>query len=157
MSGPEINAVVEVAIAALLGAFIGVERSLAGKTAGMRTYALVSMGSCLLCAVSILVTSRYIGLTMFDPLRVAAAVVMGVGFIGSGLVVRNENMPVGLTTSAGVWVAAAIGITVAFGYHILAIATTIFIIAIFGGLSKIEEAMENRFGTRKVERFVSEE
>lgn len=148
MSGAELQAIVEVSIAALLGAFIGIERSLAGKIAGMRTYALVSMGSCLLTVVSILVTSRYIGVTMFDPLRVTAGIVMGIGFIGSGLLGKNENQPTGLTTSAGVWVAAAVGIAVAFGYHALAIATTIFTILIFGGFSKIEEGMEKRFGKK---------
>ena len=148
MSDIEIRAIIEVAIAALLGALIGLERSLAGKTAGMRTYALVSMGSCLLIVISSLVAARFIGVTMFDPLRVAAGIVMGVGFIGSGLVTRSDSHPVGLTTSAGVWVAAAIGIAVGFGYHLLAIASTIMIILVFGGLSRIEEMMERKFGKK---------
>ncbi len=137
----ELAALGSVLFAALLGSLIGLERALAGKTAGMRTYALVSLGSCLLTVVSVIVTERYLGLTMFDPLRVAAAIVMGVGFIGSGLVMRQEDRPVGLTTSAGLWVASGLGITVGFGYFALAVGTTLITILIFSGLAKVEELL----------------
>ena len=71
------SAVWQILLAALLGALIGVERSIAGKNAGMRTYALVAMGSCLLTALSVLVAPRYLGIGDVDPFRIAAAIVMG--------------------------------------------------------------------------------
>lgn len=147
MPGAEIQAIIEVAIAALLGATIGLERSLAGKQAGFRTYSLVSLGACLLTVVGILVDAKAVanGLSV-EPLQIAGTIIIGVGFIGSGLVVRLEKQSVGLTSAAGVWVAAAVGIAVGFGYHTLAVASTIMTIIVFGVFSRIEEAMERRFG-----------
>ena len=101
-------------VSVVLGMLIGLERSLAGKTAGMRTYALVALGSCLFILVSRLVTDMFLNVTLFDPLRVAAAIVMGIGFIGTGIAAVSSAHHGGLTTAAGIWVAAGIGMASGF-------------------------------------------
>ena len=145
MSGVEATAVIQLIVASALGGLIGLERSVFGKQAGMRTYALVALASCVLTVMSVLVSSSYIGLTSFDPLRVAAAIVMGIGFIGTGIVVHREGSnPMGVTTTAGIWVAAAIGISVGFRLYILAIATAILTLIIFTAFSRVERAIQNK-------------
>src|SRR3989344_1773331 len=86
-------------IAALLGMLLGVERAIAGKTAGMRTYALVAMGAALFIVVSEIMSGHYAGAvgTSLDPLRVASQIVMGIGFIGGGLIIFRDSRVNGLT------------------------------------------------------------
>lgn len=121
----------QLALATLLGMALGVERSIAGKTAGMRTYALVALGSCLFTVTSVLVSSAYIGVVNFDPLRVAAGIITGIGFIGAGIIIFRENTPKGLTTAAGLWVVSGIGIAVGFGLYALSIFATLLALSIF--------------------------
>ncbi|HEY4511187.1 MAG TPA: MgtC/SapB family protein [Candidatus Paceibacterota bacterium] len=141
----EMTAVWQILLALILGACIGLERSVAGKNAGMRTYALVSMGSCLLTSLTVLVAPRYLGIGDVDPFRIAAAIVMGIGFIGTGLVIHKGEHPVGLTTAAGIWVTAAIGITVGFELYLLAINAAILTLFIFTVLSFVETKLEKKF------------
>ena len=128
-------------ISLVLGLAIGVERTMAGKMAGMRTYALVAMGSCLLIIVSISVTGGYLGDTNFDPMRIAAGIVTGVGFICGGLVIFSDKKLIGLTTAAGMWVATGIGIAVGYGLYFVAIFATILTLITFTILWKMEETV----------------
>ncbi len=128
-------------LALVLGLALGFERTIAGKMAGMRTYALVAMGSCLLVIVGESISLDYVGLTNFDPLRLAAGVITGVGFICGGLVVFSDKKLLGLTTAAGMWVATAIGMTVGFGLYTIAIFATILTLITFTLLWKLEEVV----------------
>jgi putative Mg2+ transporter-C (MgtC) family protein len=128
-------------LALLLGLALGFERTIAGKMAGMRTYALVSMGSCLLVMVSSIVFSQYSFNTGFNPLSVAGGIITGIGFICGGLIIFTDEKLVGLTSSAGMWVAASIGITVGFGLTTLAIFATILTLITFTILWKLEEGI----------------
>ncbi len=124
-------------LALVLGAALGAERRFAGKTAGMRTYALVSMGSCLFILISryvIPATSAY----SFDPMRVAAGVIMGIGFLCGGAIYLKDSTVSGLTTAAGLWVAAGIGMAVGYGLTQLAMFATIATLFIFIALWFIE-------------------
>lgn len=141
----EIQAIYQLVIATVLGASIGIERSVAGKRAGMRTYALVALGSCLLVVTSHIVSNGYIGITSFDPMRVAAGIVMGIGFIGTGVVVQKGSELVGLTTAAGLWVAAALGIAVGFGLYTLAVVSTVLILIIFKLFIGVENFIDKAF------------
>ena len=125
--------------AAVLGGFLGLERTIAGKVAGLRTYALVSLGSALFISVSDLVVARSGGPAIVDPLRVASQVVLGIGFLGAGLIVFRESRVSGLTTAAGLWVAAGIGLTTGFGFYFLAIFVTLLTLAVFTVLWLIEK------------------
>ena len=96
-------------IALFLGMIMGMERVWAHKTAGMRTYALVSMGSALFVLVSVEMVKAYTGFDGMNPLHIVAQIIVGVGFIGTGLIFTKDNKLMGLTTATGLWVSAGIG------------------------------------------------
>lgn len=131
-------------LAVILGAFIGLERQLAGKTAGVRTYALVSLGSALFSYMSKYGFMEFWGVSGFDPSRIASQVVVGVGFIGAGLIIFHSEQVRGLTTAAGLWVSAAIGMAVGFRLYPIAIFTTILVLVIFIILWIIEQKVMKR-------------
>ncbi len=139
-----IDILIRLVIAVALGGLVGIERTLAGKAAGMRTYALVSMGSALFIIVSVLVSAQLIGSTNFDPLRIASQVLVGIGFIGAGLVFHNNRdmRTSGLTSAAGLWVAAGIGMASGFGLYSLAIIASLLTIIVFTVLWFIEKGFK---------------
>jgi len=118
-------------LAALLGMLIGTERVAAGKKAGTRTFALVALGSCLFILTSIEVTQLFLGIVNFDPMRMAAGIVQGIGFIGAGLFILRDNALHGLTTAAGLWVACGVGMAVGFGLYSIALFTTFLTLLVF--------------------------
>ncbi|MBI2038844.1 MAG: MgtC/SapB family protein [Candidatus Niyogibacteria bacterium] len=120
----------ELALAAVLGAAIGFERWYKAKPAGIRTHALVALGSALFTILS----AQGFG-AFADPSRVAAQIVTGIGFIGAGIIFLRGTSVQGLTTAAGVWVSAAIGMAVGLGFYevsIFAALLVIFIIFLIG-------------------------
>lgn len=128
----------QLALATILGAVMGTERSVvARQQAGMRTYALVALGSCGFVLTGLFIANAGLGDT--DPARIAAAIVQGVGFIGAGLIfMRGENVH-GITTAAGLWVSAGVGIMVAFDMYAVAIFTTALTFIIFFALWFLEQ------------------
>ena len=112
--------VLRLALAGVLGGVIGAEREYRGKVAGTRTHLLVALGSALM-----LLVSRYGFSDPGDSGRVAAQIVSGIGFIGAGAIMVDRKSVHGLTTAAGIWVAAGIGMATAAGLYGLAIATTV--------------------------------
>ena len=130
----------QLALAAFLGTLIGLERSMARKEAGMRTFAVVSLGSTLFSIVSIHAL-KYLpvsGLVQFDPTRTAAQIVTGVGFIGAGVVIFAQSKLQGVTTAAGLWLAAAIGVAVGFKFYAASIFATILALVVFAVLWYVE-------------------
>jgi putative Mg2+ transporter-C (MgtC) family protein len=146
-SAIDFSALIQIFVALILGACLGTERSLAHKTAGTRTYALVTMGSSLFIIISRLVIPAS-NLYNFDPMRMAAGVVMGIGFLCGGVIVFQDSRLTGLTTAAGLWVAAGIGMAVGFGYIWLAILATLLTLFAFTILWIIENkiATSNKTG-----------
>ncbi|MAG12810.1 magnesium transporter MgtC [bacterium] len=118
-------------LAALLGSFLGIERVFAHKMAGVRTYALVSMGAALFIVISTSITPLYVDVTNFDPLRMAASVIVGIGFIGAGIIIFRDSRVRGLTTATGLWVAAGIGMASGFGLYAIAIFAAFITLIIF--------------------------
>jgi len=116
--------------ALLLGSILGLERTLAHKVAGVRTYGLVSMGSALFIIIARFVIPT-VGAYSFDPMRVAAGVIMGIGFICGGVIIFKDSTLQGLTTAAGLWVAAGIGMAVGYGLIWLAVFATIATLVVF--------------------------
>lgn len=106
---------VRIAVAVVLGGIIGLERGLKNRPAGLRTYMLVCVGACM-----IMITNQYI-FQVFgtgDPVRMGAQVVSGIGFLGAGtIVVTKRNQIKGLTTAAGLWAAAAVGLSIGIGLY----------------------------------------
>lgn len=126
-------------VAVLLGLVVGAERSRVGKRAGMRTYALVSLGAALFVVIAGHVSQQFVGATMFDPLRVASQIVVGIGFIGAGMIFVQRDAVVGLTTAAGIWVVAGIGMACGYGMYVVAVAVTAIMLIIFQALWYVEE------------------
>ncbi|MDP3999479.1 MAG: MgtC/SapB family protein [bacterium] len=129
----------QLALAAFLGLLVGIERRMAYKFAGMRTHALVAMGSALFSIVSSVLSGPTI-----DPTRIAAQVVTGIGFLGAGIIVFQDSKVRGLTTAAGIWSIAAIGMAVGFKLYAVAIFATVVQILIFMILWPIEERFFKR-------------
>ncbi|MGB8815648.1 MAG: MgtC/SapB family protein [Minisyncoccia bacterium] len=107
-------------VALCLGGLLGLERTFAGKIAGMRTYALVSMGSALFVIISQTATILYFSIATADPLRMISQIIVGIGFIGAGLVWHKSSKVTGITTAAGLWIAAGVGIASGFGFFAIA-------------------------------------
>ena len=115
-----IDLVLRLALAGVLGGLIGFEREYRSKVAGTRTHLLVAVGAALM-----LIVSRYGFNGQGDPSRVAAQIVSGIGFIGAGAIMVTRHAVHGLTTAAGIWVAAGIGMAIASGLYTVGIATTV--------------------------------
>ncbi len=122
---------------ALCGGLIGLERGRHGRAAGLRTHILLCIGASLVSLTGIFVVEKYGYGT--DITRLAAQVISGIGFLGAGtILVRNNSVITGLTTAAGMWTTAAIGIAVGFGFHLGALAATIICIFSVTTLSHLE-------------------
>lgn len=149
---------VKLLLAMFLGALLGTERAiLAKQAAGMRTFGLVSMGAALFIVVASFVDTSYIGILNFDPLHVAAAVVTGIGFLGGGLIIFRGDTLHGVTTAAGLWMAAAIGMAVGFGLYTLATFATFMTILMFTGMWYVENSFKHWFGEIRAEQELEEE
>ena len=128
----ELELILRIFVAALLGGLIGLEREWRAKEAGFRTHFLVALGSALFMIVSaygfegVMTTAEH----RWDVSRIAAQVVSGIGFIGAGTIIfrKSENVVSGLTTAAGLWVTAAIGLACGGGMYILSIASTVLVL-----------------------------
>ena len=124
--------ILRIFVAALLGGAIGLEREYRAKEAGMRTHFLVALRSALFMIVSAYGFEGALGSPehRWDVSRVAAQVVSGIGFIGAGTIIfhKSENVVRGLTTAAGLWVTAAIGLACGGGLYILAAASTFLVL-----------------------------
>lgn len=116
-------------LAVLLGGFIGLERQLAKKTAGLRTFTLVSLASCLLSIISILLFKE--NYPNFNIVLLPMNIISGIGFIGAGLIIFHGSHPTGITTAAGLLVSAAIGMAVGFGFYAISIFTAILTVIVF--------------------------
>ena len=122
--GTELDITLRLAVAMLLGGVIGFEREYRAKDAGFRTHFLVALGSALFCIVS-----QYgFGFELKDSSRVAAQVVSGIGFLGAGTIIFQKNVVRGLTTAAGLWVTAAIGLACGTGMYLPAVVTTLMVL-----------------------------
>ncbi len=114
---------VDLTLAVLLGFCIGYERKLRFKEAGIRTHTIVSVGSALMTLISMHAFADG------DPGRIAAQIVTGIGFLGAGMIVYRRNEVRGLTTAAGVWATAGIGMACGARLYIVAVGATVIIIA----------------------------
>lgn len=123
-----LGAIYKLLLSLILGAIVGLERRHKGQIAGMRTFALISMGATLAMLVSIYIPQEYMGLKNGDPGRIAAQVISGIGFLGAGAIIQMKGSVRGLTTAAGIWMTACIGLAVGAGMYLIAAAACLLII-----------------------------
>ena len=138
---PDVNligAITKLVLSLMLGAIIGIERRRKGQIAGLRTFALISMGATLAMLISIYIPQEYLGLKNGDPGRIAAQVVSGVGFLGAGAIIQMKGSVRGLTTAAGIWMTACIGLAVGAGMYMISIIATLLIIFILVNIERLE-------------------
>lgn len=139
----DINIIVRIVSALLLGFAIGLEREMTNKYAGLRTNILVCLGACIFTIISIYgfpeVTVLGDELGTRDTARVAAQVVTGIGFIGGGTVLRHGATVLGLTTAATLWISAAIGMACGAGMYSIAIFATLFSIIVLVSVRVFEK------------------
>lgn len=134
-----VGSVYKLVLSMLLGAVVGYERKRKGQSAGVRTFSLISMGATLAMLLSIYVPQEYLGLKNGDPGRIAAQVITGIGFLGAGAIIQMKGSVRGLTTAAGIWMVAIIGMAVGLGMYWLSIVASLLILFILVQLERIEE------------------
>ncbi len=143
-----LDVIVRVLVAGALGGAVGFEREFTDQPAGFRTHILVSLGAALFTLVGAYGVGEFFGdsqsVVRFDPTRVAAQVVTGIGFLGAGAIIQQGLNVRGLTTAAALWVTAAIGVAVALGYWTGAVATTALTVAALYGLKRLERVLFRR-------------
>jgi len=139
---------IRLTLASLFGALIGLERERKDWSAGMRTHMMVCVGSCLIMVVSAYGFSDVLSAdkVVLDPSRVAAQVVSGIGFIGAGTILFLKRGAVrGLTTAAGLWTVAAIGLATGGGLYFAAGSTTVIALIILWALQPLEQLLSKKF------------
>lgn len=136
-----VNSVFKLLLSLLLGCSVGMERKRKGQIAGIRTFALISMGATLAMILSIYVPQVYLGLKNGDPGRIAAQVITGIGFLGAGAIIQSKGSVRGLTTAAGIWIVATIGMSVGVGLYTLSVIATLLIILVLTGLEVVEHRL----------------
>ena len=128
-------------VAAVLGGVVGFERERSGKVAGLRTHTLVSVGAALLSVISIKLFQIFPsvnGVAGFDY-HLIANIVVGIGFIGAGTILRRDNRIEGTTTAASLWFVSAIGMASGFGFYQEAVATAVVVYIVLAGLWLVEK------------------
>lgn len=135
----EINVIsifVRMVLAMILCGVIGIERGIKNRPAGFMTYLLVGCGSTLIMITNQYIADNYVGI---DPTRMAAQVVSGIGFLGAGTIITTSKREIrGLTTAAGLWAAAAVGLAIGIGFYSAAVIGTVLIMLSLIWLKKID-------------------
>lgn len=132
------STVFKLLLSMLLGCLVGYQRKSRGQTAGVRTFSLIAMGATLAMILSIYVPQEYLGLKNGDPGRIAAQVVTGIGFLGAGAIIQMRGSVRGLTTAAGIWMVAAIGMAVGVGMYLVSVIATLLILFVLSQMERIE-------------------
>jgi putative Mg2+ transporter-C (MgtC) family protein len=142
----DLEIILRLVLASILGGFIGLEREVHGRDAGVRTYLLVSLGSALIMVISEYLYLKYGGklpgdIFRVDPGRIAAQAVTGIGFLGAGVILRYKDSIRGLTTAACMWVVCGIGLAIGSGYYLFGSLTTAITIFSLLGLKRFERRL----------------
>ena len=145
----ELQALIQVGLAMLLGAAIGFEREMEEKPAGLRTHMLVAGAAAFFVLLGLMIVERFltaygIETVRSDPVRIIQAVTIGVSFLGAGTILRQEDRVEGLTTAASILFAAGLGISVALQKVLLPIGLTLFVLITLRGLGVLEDWLERR-------------
>ena len=145
-----VDAVIRLLVAALLGSLIGIEREIHGRDAGFRTQLLVALGSALAMVVSLHFARQFananpaIQSLRIDPARMAYGVMGGIGFLGAGVIMRQETGVKGLTTAASLWCTAAVGLACGFGMYAVAVFAALLVVFTLMVLNRLDNHLPSR-------------
>lgn len=147
--------ILRISLAILIGTVIGIEREIKSRPAGMRTHILVCLGACIISLVESNFTARIDSSTnsaiAYNFGRLSAQVISGIGFLGAGTILFSDRKITGLTTAASLWNTACLGIAVGYGYYVIAVAGSIFVILV---LLMMQRIIHVRVSKRLEVRFV---
>ena len=147
----EVQILIRLLIAALLGAMIGFERERQNQPAGLRTHTILAVGSTLAMTLSINIAMQFRSLVPNgDPARLAAQVISGIGFLGAGAILRFGNNIRGLTTATSLWTLAIIGLAVGAGHFFSAVAATVLLLVVLTLLDQVEKRFIKTYRTMNV-------
>jgi len=143
MDTSQLEIAFQLILATILGGILGFERKRKGKEAGLQTYSLVTLGACVFTLINnaLFVFFNDKPGSFFDPSRIILAVATGIGFIGAGMVIYKKPHLEGVTTAAGLWTTAAIGVAVGIRLYFLAVVATILTLIIFFLFEKVERGL----------------
>ena len=142
--------VIRILVAIVLGGVIGLERGMKNRPAGLRTYMLVSLGSCVVMLINQYTTQVF---GTGDPVRLGAQVISGIGFLGAGtIVVTSHNQIKGLTTAAGLWASACIGLAIGIGLYEVALIAGLCVFLVLTLLHEMDYFMRSR--TRTLDAYI---
>lgn len=136
-----VGAIFKLVLSLVIGSAIGLERRRKGQIAGMRTFSLICMGATLAMLISIYIPQEYLGLKNGDPGRIAAQVISGIGFLGAGAIIQMKGSVKGLTTAAGIWMTAAIGLAIGAGMYTISIIAALLVFFSLTTAEKLEFTM----------------
>ena len=147
----DIQTALQLLMATLLGAVVGLEREFNGKEAGFKTYTLVCLGSALIMVLSTEIFQIYRTVANVDPSRIAAQVVTGIGFLGAGAIIRSPQGSIkGLTTAAGIWAICGVGLACGLGLFRYAMMATLLVFVVLILFSKMERNIKIKKKTEVV-------
>lgn len=133
---------IRILLATIVGGITGIERERSNKVAGFRTHILVSLGACIASITSLDLFLQFHTISNLDPARLSAQVLSGIGFLGAGTIMKTSNRVVGLTTAAGIWSTACIGIAIGYGYYFLGIISWLILLIVLYILKFIDSSLK---------------
>lgn len=133
---------IQIAFALVLGGFVGFDREVKLKAAGLKTNIMICLGATLFTSISLL---NLVGAnSMIDPNRMSAQIVSGIGFLGAGAIIRGRGSVTGLTTAATIWVMAAVGYCIGVGYPFIATLFSVAVLLVLKAMKPVNDLMERK-------------
>ena len=143
--------ILKLLLAVGLGGLIGPERFIVHTEAGMKTHAIVALGSALFVVISEELMFLYGDIGSFDPTRIASQIIVGIGFLGAGSIMLQGSRIKGLTTASGLWLTAGIGMASGFGFTDIAIIATVLVLLVFTLMTILEKPISKLIGDNQEE------
>ena len=137
----EIESILKIFIAVLVGGLIGLERESSKRPAGLRTHILVCVASTMVMDINLMIAQQYI---TADPMRLGAQVISGMGFLGAGTIIKEGNTVKSLTTAAGLWAVACLGLVIGAGYYLMALFAALVMLITLKTFSQLEDKYYRR-------------
>ena len=139
--------IIKLILAVIVGGFTGYEREKSNQFAGFRTHILVAIGYCITSIIALELFTKYSSISTMDPARLPAQVLSGIGFLGAGAILKNSNGIRGLTTAAGIWTTACIGIAIGYGQYVAGIVAWLLVMATLYILKNFDKVISKRSQT----------